>query len=99
MGSTYGNKQKHESKNPIQQALLGRFKANAVRLARSVEPSTILEVGCGEGYMLEEMSRAGVGRDLLGVDISAPALAWVSALAWSDATPASSRPTDAPSIS
>jgi SAM-dependent methyltransferase len=74
MGSTYGNKQKHESKNPIQQALLGRFKANAVRLARSVEPSTILEVGCGEGYMLEEMSRAGVGRDLLGVDISAPAV-------------------------
>jgi SAM-dependent methyltransferase len=74
MAARYGNKQKHESTNPIQRALLGRFKAEAVRLARSVQPSTVLEVGCGEGYMLDAMSRAGVGDDLLGVDISAPAV-------------------------
>lgn len=74
MAARHGNKQKHESKNPIQQALLGRFKTQAVRLARSVAPSTILEVGCGEGYMLDEMSRAGIGHDLLGVDISEPAI-------------------------
>lgn len=74
MAASYGNRQKHESKNPIQRALLGRFKAQAVRLARSVSPQSILEVGCGEGYMLDEMSRAGVGREIYGVDISEPAV-------------------------
>ncbi len=75
MADNYGNKQKHESGNPIQQALLGRFKGEAVRLARRVAPSTVLEVGCGEGYMLEVLHDAGLGADLTGVDFSEPAIA------------------------
>lgn len=75
MASEYGNKQKHESSNPIQQALLGRFKGEAVRLAKRVSPATVLEVGCGEGFMLDVVERAGLGAELTGVDFSAPAIA------------------------
>ena len=75
MASEYGNKQKHQSKNPIQQALLGRFKGEAVRLAKRVSPATVLEVGCGEGFMLDVVERAGLGAELTGVDFSEPAIA------------------------
>ena len=75
MASAYGNKQKHESKNPIQQALIGRFKAEAVRLVRGIDPGNILEVGCGEGYMLEALAQGGVTAELHGVDFSEPAIA------------------------
>ena len=75
MAARHGNKQKHESRNPIQRALLGRFKREAIRLIKSVEPSTLLEVGCGEGYMLDAIAAAGLGIDLHGVDISEPAIA------------------------
>lgn len=54
--ATYGNKQKHESKNPAQRALLGHFKAQVVRIVREIQPRTLLEVGCGEGYMLEALA-------------------------------------------
>jgi 2-polyprenyl-3-methyl-5-hydroxy-6-metoxy-1,4-benzoquinol methylase len=70
----FGNKQKHESRNPVQRALVQRFKAQAVRLIRLVQPKTILEVGCGEGYMLQAVAAAGLDVELTGVDISRPAI-------------------------
>ncbi len=73
--SNYGNKQKHESKNPAQRALLNRFKQAAVALVDQVAPKTVLEVGCGEGYMLEVLAEARPGLDLTGIDISEPAIA------------------------
>lgn len=75
MADNYGNKQKHESGNPIQQALLGRFKGEVVRLARRVAPRDVLEVGCGEGYMLQVLHQANLGASLTGVDISETAIA------------------------
>lgn len=75
MASEYGNKQKHESKNPIQRALIGRFKGEAVRLCKGIAPGSILEVGCGEGYMLEAIAEGGVMAELHGVDFSEPAIA------------------------
>ncbi len=74
MTSNYGNKQKHESNNPIQRALIGRFKAAAIELVKQARPRTILEVGCGEGYMLEVLADAELGVELTGVDFSEPAI-------------------------
>ncbi len=74
MSARHGNKQKHESKNPIQRALIARFKRHAVRLARSIAPRTILDVGCGEGYMLEAFVEGGVTAELRGVDLSEQAV-------------------------
>ena len=74
MAQRYGNKQKHESNNPIQRALIHHFKAQAVRLVQGIAPRTILEVGCGEGYMLDALSRGGIQASLHGVDFSEPAI-------------------------
>jgi 2-polyprenyl-3-methyl-5-hydroxy-6-metoxy-1,4-benzoquinol methylase len=75
MASNYGNKQKHESGNPIQRALIGRFKSQAIRLVEGIAPATILEVGCGEGYMLDALAHGGITAQLHGVDFSEPAIA------------------------
>jgi len=74
MDSNYGNKQKHESKNPIQQFLLNRFKSQVYRLVNQADPQSVLEVGCGEGYMLDVLARRGVRASLTGVDISETAI-------------------------
>ena len=37
--------------------------------------SRVLEVGCGEGFMLDVVERAGLGAELTGVDFSEPAIA------------------------
>ncbi len=71
---THGNSQKHESGNPIQRRLIDRFHAGVVRQVRTVSPACILEVGCGEGYVLDAVRVAGVDATLIGVDRSAPAV-------------------------
>jgi len=74
MTARYGNKQKHESKNPVQRALVDRFKGQVVRVVRELRPRTLLEVGCGEGYLLKAIADAELGVELMGIDISAPAI-------------------------
>lgn len=73
--ATSGNTRKHESRNPVQRALIHHFTTQVIELVNRVAPRTILEVGCGEGYMLEALSRAGIGASLHGVDVSGRAIA------------------------
>jgi SAM-dependent methyltransferase len=72
---SHGNKQKHESKNPIQRALIGRFKARAAELVRQAAPRTILDLGCGEGFMIEALLDAGIDARFTGIDLSNSAIA------------------------
>lgn len=72
---TSGNQRKHESRNPIQRALIARFQRQAAALVRSVAPRTILDLGCGEGYTLRALLDAGVDAELHGVDASPAAIA------------------------
>lgn len=74
MKRAHGNQQKHESTNPVQRYLIDRFHAQAVDYVRRVDPSCILEVGCGEGYVLAEIQEAGIGAQLIGVDFSESAI-------------------------
>jgi 2-polyprenyl-3-methyl-5-hydroxy-6-metoxy-1,4-benzoquinol methylase len=71
----HGNKQKHESGNPIQRALIRHFHDTAAALVRSAVPKSILDVGCGEGYVLEALVEAGLEAELHGIDLSAEAIA------------------------
>lgn len=74
MASSHGNKQKHENKNPIQRALIGHFHRRLCELVRARQPSEILEVGCGEGYVLEALRAAGVRCPMHGIDFSTRAI-------------------------
>jgi 2-polyprenyl-3-methyl-5-hydroxy-6-metoxy-1,4-benzoquinol methylase len=64
------NQIKHESRNPVQRALINRFHAKAVELINRAQPSTILELGCGEGFVLSALLDAGVRAELTGVELS-----------------------------
>jgi 2-polyprenyl-3-methyl-5-hydroxy-6-metoxy-1,4-benzoquinol methylase len=70
-----GNKRKHESKNPIQVALINRFKRHAAELTRRAAPKTVLDLGCGEGFMLDALLRANIDAKFTGIDLSETALA------------------------
>ena len=74
MNSQHGNKQKYESQNPIQRALIARFQAEMVSLVRRCDPSTIIDVGCGEGYTLACLREAGIGAKFEGIDLSQKAI-------------------------
>lgn len=66
-----------DSERAIQWRRLGAVtKADHVErlLSRSgLSPSTVLEVGCGDGALLAELARRGVGRHHTGVEVSEPA--------------------------
>ena len=74
MPSSYGNKQKHESKNPIQRALIGHFHRRLADVVRDLAPEDILDVGCGEGYALSALCEHHIACPMTGIDLSAPAI-------------------------
>src|SRR5689334_7166900 len=75
MSASSSNARKHESRNPIQRALIHRFTQALVREVSALRPTSVLEVGCGEGYMLDALAKAGLGAELVGVELSAQAVA------------------------
>jgi 2-polyprenyl-3-methyl-5-hydroxy-6-metoxy-1,4-benzoquinol methylase len=75
MSSTHGNKQKHNSSNPVQRALIGHFLRRVSDLVIARAPRRILEVGCGEGFVLRALRDAGVRCPMRGIDFSESAIA------------------------
>jgi 2-polyprenyl-3-methyl-5-hydroxy-6-metoxy-1,4-benzoquinol methylase len=69
------NASKHESRNPIQRLVIARFHRRVVEVVQRLQPRTVLEVGCGEGYVLQALVRAGVRAELHGVDVDPTAVA------------------------
>ena len=74
--SRYGNLQKHLNPNPIQRWLLRRFNRRIVEMVRETGARRILDVGCGEGFTLRELQDDRLEATMVGMDFSAPALAW-----------------------
>lgn len=65
---------KHTSKNPIQKFLITNFYKTFIKLAKSVNPTSILDVGCGEGFSLNKLNENNIGEKLEGVDYSKEAI-------------------------
>ena len=68
MQKTTDNYRKHTSKNPVQKYLIERFYTTLLSEIKNLKPSSILDVGCGEGFTLERLQDAGIGKKLEGVD-------------------------------
>jgi SAM-dependent methyltransferase len=75
----YGNLQKYLNPNPIQRWLLRRFYKRIVELVGTTDARQILDVGCGEGFTLQELRESGVEAAMVGVDYRQAALAWSEA--------------------
>lgn len=65
---TTDNYRKHKSSSTLQQKLLNNFEANLLREIGALNPQSILDVGCGEGFTLEKLRKAKIGQHLEGVD-------------------------------
>jgi 2-polyprenyl-3-methyl-5-hydroxy-6-metoxy-1,4-benzoquinol methylase len=63
------NYKKHTAKNPLQRFLLNNFLKTLVEEAKRLYPETVLDVGCGEGFVLDRLHQEGIGKKLEGVDI------------------------------
>jgi len=70
-GNTYD---KYGSRNPIVRRLMAGFEASLDELWRLAAPSSLLDVGCGEGVLTERFAeRLDEGR-VVGVDLADPKL-------------------------
>lgn len=65
---TTDNYRKHKSSSTLQQKLLNNFEDNLIREVKNLNPSSILDVGCGEGFTLEKLRERNIGEHLEGVD-------------------------------
>lgn len=71
----YGNWQKYQSKNPLQQALINRFLREVRDLIAPLPGQSILDAGCGEGFVLNMLLEMRGDLEIaVGVDIDAEAL-------------------------
>lgn len=62
------NQQKFENQNRIQQKLIGGFHAKFLDVLAKAQPKSVLELGCGEGYLLTKIAQAYPSIPLLGLD-------------------------------
>ena len=68
MSST--NQQKYESFNPLRQMFLQPFQRNFLQTLVTLHPSNVLEVGAGEGFLLDKIHRRIPQANILGLDIN-----------------------------
>ena len=61
---------KYESQNPISRWFINRFTEHLESLLKDLQFESLLEVGCGEGYLLKRLEKRLQGVDLLATDIS-----------------------------
>jgi 2-polyprenyl-3-methyl-5-hydroxy-6-metoxy-1,4-benzoquinol methylase len=70
-GNTYD---KYGSTNPVVRRLMSTFEANLELLWRKAAPSSILDVGCGEGVLTEQWADKLNGGRIVGIDLDDPKL-------------------------
>ncbi len=69
------NFRKYTSKNPLQKYLINNFLEKLFFCIKDLPVKTVLDAGCGEGFILSEFKNRNIGNDLEGIDFSEEALA------------------------
>jgi len=63
---------KYKRQNPLQRLLIRRFMAKLGDMFDSAQPSeSVLEIGCGEGFVAGQLSARQTGQVYVGVDLNA----------------------------
>ncbi|MEK7636785.1 MAG: class I SAM-dependent methyltransferase [Patescibacteria group bacterium] len=68
------NQRKFTDPNPLKHWYIRRFQQRFVSLLQNLNPQSVLEVGCGEGYLLTAIALAVPSAALLGLDVNDEAL-------------------------
>jgi SAM-dependent methyltransferase len=63
------NYRKHTSDNPVQRKLIDRFHAKVTRIVTDLQPSTLLDAGCGEGFVVDIFHKAVPAMEITGFDV------------------------------
>jgi ubiquinone/menaquinone biosynthesis C-methylase UbiE len=69
------NYRKHTAANPLQRALIDRFHRRIAAAVQSLQPRTMLDAGCGEGFVARRLLAAMPDLTLTGCDVFPGALA------------------------
>jgi 2-polyprenyl-3-methyl-5-hydroxy-6-metoxy-1,4-benzoquinol methylase len=69
------NFEKHTTENPISKFFLNNFSNLLVTEVKLLKPASILDVGAGEGFMLERLRTAKVATKLEGIEYMDQAIA------------------------
>ena len=70
-GNTYD---KYGSTNPVVRRLMSGFEGTLQELFSHAAPTSVLDVGCGEGVLTERWAQALGERPILGIDLDDPKL-------------------------
>jgi len=63
------NYRKHMSENPVQRRLIDRFHKKITKIVSDLHPSTILDAGCGEGFVADIFFKAMPTVSITGFDV------------------------------
>jgi len=74
------NYRKHTSGNPVQRVLIGRFHRAIAERVALLAPGSLLDAGCGEGFVARVLGERLPGTRVVGFDVS-PAAAHLAAAA------------------
>ncbi|MBI2028478.1 MAG: methyltransferase domain-containing protein [Candidatus Levybacteria bacterium] len=61
---------KHTSKNPLQKYLIDNFYSSLVSLIKPLNPKTVLDAGCGEGFTMNNLIKNNIGENVEGIEFS-----------------------------
>jgi SAM-dependent methyltransferase len=70
-GNTYD---KYGSTNPVVRRLMATFERTLDELFAQADPASILDVGCGEGVLVQQWAQRLGDRRVVGIDLDDPAL-------------------------
>ena len=62
------NLEKHTTQNPVSQFFLNNFKQLVLEQTKQLNPESILDVGAGEGFMLEMFRKNNVAKKIEGIE-------------------------------
>lgn len=62
------NLEKHTTQNPVSQFFLNNFKQLLLEQMKQLKPVSILDVGAGEGFMLELIRKNKVAKKIEGIE-------------------------------
>lgn len=71
---TTDNFRKHTSKNPLKLLFLGFYYKALTGELKKLKIDGILDVGCGEGFILNKLKEEGIGKSWEGIDYSKDAV-------------------------